>query len=465
MFKIKSLENHIDTILQHLFFLLLLLFCIAYYRERILIYDTSFYLFNIIKNGNFFIPHGRYAIVITQILPLLAIKLGLPLKIVMKAFSLNVGLFYYALYLLIRYTLKDKFGGWLLIFSFALFAQTTYFYTVSEIQIGLAFIIFVILFLNNRILKDIQTYPLFFYILLFSLFLIVGWLHFFIYIPLGMILGYIFITHYKTHPKIVLISIALFLAAFIFHYLNIRLSGGYQTIKLLNFHQIKVTIKELWHNTDPKNWIEQYMPWLFYHDKTYIALAVAGVLLYKKKYLTLLFAVCCIITISVVFLASIPNDYPPAYKESYANVWGILCIAPVFIDSNWGISLVKSVLLLVLLSLSIWRSEDIMHKSSARIRAMRSFVQEMRDSKISKGYILHELKYESAWSHPYETLLYSSTTPPSLTCLLTSTPPDSSILNQKNIFIGAPWEANIPIKDLPTQYFQLDTITPYQKIP
>ena len=61
------------------------LLCLAtvFYQERIIFSDAAFYLFNIVKDGQFAIFHSRFIAVLTEIFPLTAVKLGIPLQQIM----------------------------------------------------------------------------------------------------------------------------------------------------------------------------------------------------------------------------------------------------------------------------------------------------------------------------------------------------------------------------------------------
>lgn len=71
-------------------------FCAWYFRERICFADTSHMLFKLIRLETFNIEAGRYPQIITQVLPLVAIYLKLPLTWIMMAYSISFPLLYAA---------------------------------------------------------------------------------------------------------------------------------------------------------------------------------------------------------------------------------------------------------------------------------------------------------------------------------------------------------------------------------
>jgi len=102
--------HKVQTLALHLIFLLLMGMSVLLYKER-LFADASYYLFHAINKGWFHIEHGRIVLGISQIFPLIGYYLHLPLKFLLVMASLGHELFYYAVFLLVFYKLKDHAGG------------------------------------------------------------------------------------------------------------------------------------------------------------------------------------------------------------------------------------------------------------------------------------------------------------------------------------------------------------------
>lgn len=91
----------------HSLFLVLAIMAVCYFRERSLFLDTAFQSFEIIKNGGFAIQVNRFGVAFAQAFPLLAVKLGLPLKGVLIAYSLSFVLVHWALFSLTLHRLQQ----------------------------------------------------------------------------------------------------------------------------------------------------------------------------------------------------------------------------------------------------------------------------------------------------------------------------------------------------------------------
>lgn len=60
-----------------------------FFRERVALLDAAYQLFMLIYKGDFAIQSGRFGAVVTQVFPLISVKLGLSLKMVMLSYSLS----------------------------------------------------------------------------------------------------------------------------------------------------------------------------------------------------------------------------------------------------------------------------------------------------------------------------------------------------------------------------------------
>ena len=100
--------------------------------ERILLPDPAFYLFQMINNEQFFIVGDRYTMVINQIIPLLGVKINLPLSQLVKLYSLNFVAVAFAFYLLANYAFKNQTAGISILLIFTTGIAFSYFRPTSE---------------------------------------------------------------------------------------------------------------------------------------------------------------------------------------------------------------------------------------------------------------------------------------------------------------------------------------------
>ena len=77
LMNLQMRENKLYLFAGSLFFFLLMILSIVFYKERILHSDNVFYAFKLYQTHGFDIEERRLADVLTQVFPLLAIKIGL----------------------------------------------------------------------------------------------------------------------------------------------------------------------------------------------------------------------------------------------------------------------------------------------------------------------------------------------------------------------------------------------------
>jgi hypothetical protein len=119
-------------------YIVLLVFSIVFYKERIIILDTAFSVVHIIKDHSFFIPIYRFGDVLIQIFPFLALKAGLSLDHMMICYSAGVVLYYLVCYVVCGSILKRYDFALLVLLLNLLFATDTFYWMPSELPQGIA---------------------------------------------------------------------------------------------------------------------------------------------------------------------------------------------------------------------------------------------------------------------------------------------------------------------------------------
>ena len=125
---------------------LLVILAAVFYRERSLFIDIAYQTFLMIKDGTVQVQVYRFGSAVVQVLPLLAIKLGLPLKVVLLFYSLSFTLLFLFFYWIIVRVLRNEYMGWILVFLFTLMVYDAFYWATSEYQQGLAFLLVVFAF-------------------------------------------------------------------------------------------------------------------------------------------------------------------------------------------------------------------------------------------------------------------------------------------------------------------------------
>jgi len=115
----------------HLGLLTFLALSILMAHERVLLTDSAAQLFELIQRGTFVIYDHRYTMAVTQLLPLLGIKLGLPLPFLVILYSSAAPLLAYLVFLLLAYRWHNTRSALLLLLPL-LCIRHTFFHAISE---------------------------------------------------------------------------------------------------------------------------------------------------------------------------------------------------------------------------------------------------------------------------------------------------------------------------------------------
>lgn len=165
----------------HLLFAVLFSFSAIFWKER-QAYDASHYLIELINTQHFFIAHLRPISIVSQWLPLLGIIFHAPLSLILKLYSVGDILYYYLLFLLLGYGLKDIKGSLILLLTVCLSVKYTFYCPVTELLQGMALlpVWYCLLQRSFRLQSVLSVFLLFFLISAHPL----------MFIPVGVLLIY-----------------------------------------------------------------------------------------------------------------------------------------------------------------------------------------------------------------------------------------------------------------------------------
>lgn len=115
----------------HAALLALLGLALWFAEERALLIDSAYQLFHDINHESILINDNRFTMVLSQLLPWLLIKLHVPLRWVIVAYSAGFILIAYACFMLAGYWLKNRKASLLMLFTL-LGMRATFFHCISE---------------------------------------------------------------------------------------------------------------------------------------------------------------------------------------------------------------------------------------------------------------------------------------------------------------------------------------------
>lgn len=128
----------------------MLILALVFYRERTVFVDIAYHLLQILRADSFAIQNNRYGAMVTQVFPLLAGKLSLPLNWVMMIYSAAFVIYYSFCYYLCGSVLKNYKLALVLLLGQLVLATDTFYWIQSELQQGLAFMMVVFAWLQKQ---------------------------------------------------------------------------------------------------------------------------------------------------------------------------------------------------------------------------------------------------------------------------------------------------------------------------
>jgi len=130
----------VNRIVPHLPWFVLFALAAFLYKARIFA-DSGFYVSQFINNQTFWIECQRYVLGISQIIPLLGVWAGIPIKYVLLLYSLSHVVFFYFLFLFVYYGLRDRRSGLLIILTQTVGIMHSFFTPMFELYYGVALLI------------------------------------------------------------------------------------------------------------------------------------------------------------------------------------------------------------------------------------------------------------------------------------------------------------------------------------
>ncbi len=126
---------------------ILLVMSIVFYKERTLFVDVAFQTFKMITEGGWQVQVNRFGSGLVHALPLAAIRMELPLWMVLLSYSLSFTLLFLLLYHITVQWLKNEWMGFAIPLLFTLNTFDGFYWATSELQQGLAVLLVYFAFL------------------------------------------------------------------------------------------------------------------------------------------------------------------------------------------------------------------------------------------------------------------------------------------------------------------------------
>lgn len=421
----KISSTLLSDVILHLLFTILIVYSVVFYKERIFA-DSSYYLFKVIDHKHFWIEHNRFILVFSQLLPLIGVLIGLSLKTILLLYSIGHSIFFYSIFLICKYLLKQNWTGLILLLIQTVGILSGYFTPMFELYYGTGFLILFtsILYKNNLKWQNIIT------LILLSLLIFTS--HQYTYFLMIFVLLFHFETNKWKYIKLYFLLFLSLLAVIIF---KKYFATEYEIGKTQAFINTFKNGKYDW------IYIESFINFLFqyYKEMLVIALITTTYFIYKKNFLSALIYIAFVIFISsMVNISNYGFEHSRYQEQVYFPLIFISCYPFVRIIINENKTILSNSLFIIATLIVVVRLFMISQegeKFSNRVTIMQNIINKCQTIDGNKFYINSE-KINSIepigtnWSYPIETLLISGINPNQKTVTICT---DEDINNDNNI--------------------------------
>ncbi|MEM8528064.1 MAG: hypothetical protein AAGG68_25705 [Bacteroidota bacterium] len=452
-------------VLGHAFFGILILWSIIFYKERMLHFDSAYYTFNLLYHQDFYIAHGRTISYASQWMPLLAMKLGCSLKVILIVYSMSFMLLFYGIYNLIVYGFKNVEGGIFLALAVSLTVRYKFYAGISEVFFSLTLAALLIGWLTKN--RD-QFYRL------------TSWQN----LLIGMLLVLVLTTG---HPIIILPVLSFFafdicynkrwkdwynwgligFAVSIFYYRFSKIQGDTGSYESNRFNNAFANLEEFSGLFELRVW--EIIQWYFETQYTFPVIICAIciiILIARKKILSSLVILLSVVALLAMILVTYSYLSGRIYAmiDGYIGLIGVVLSMPIFyviLKSKQHFLSVLIITFLLAFNLHrIYGKRDFFQKRQSYIEEIIEKNTQLNQRKLvlrMQDFIWDQFWYP--WALPYETLLYSSIKHPENAATIYMAEWNEGEDKWGKLQEVLPGDGR-KIKNLPTKYFKLDENKP-----
>jgi hypothetical protein len=446
----------------------LIILAIVFFKERIINLDMAFQAFLILKSGSLEIQSGRFGAAVTQVWPLTAQAIGLPLKGVLLAYSLG-----HVLWPACAAFFCWRIGQWRWSLAIALVAtlMTTHtFYWLSEMPAGLAFLCAVFAWMHSK--GSLASFRWWDWSLWLGALLTAFYFHPLVLYAHAFLCLFFLLERQKPRAWAVMHLVALF----IFGALAVL---KYKVLKLDWYDAVAIKRQEAFGKLWP-HWFDiesnrKFWDWSM-HDYWLLWLIIAvcvGYYVWKQIWAKALFvagwSLAFVIMVNVPYYEAVGQQF---YMENLYLPLAVFASIPFMFDLLQGS--IKSdhlaqggmVVLVALFGLSLFRIGLNHRPWTEKLAWEQNFLRETA-TRTNRKIVISEKqvpmdKLKMSWGSPYEFLMLSSmVNPDSARCLIIHESPDrfDSLLTRPRLFFGA--FKNYDFGQLPKGYFDFQDSSGY----
>jgi len=396
----------------HIVFIILFFLAAYFYKERILYIDSSFYTFKMIFFNTFNTELGRHSAVITQILPLMAIYLALPLKTVIITFSFSFILIYYIVYLICVYVLKNDTAGIIILLTLCVGVMRIFYFPVTEIVQGLVYtaLFFAWIFYPHKAYKNIWGHIKFYLVSLIILALCF-FSHFSTVFPILFILAYYLADKKRLFDRKVYLLLFIIITAY---FLKVILTNenSYDGNKFAQMKNIFELLPDIF-NLPSTDFYSLKFTELYVYPLAMFIIILTVLIARKELYKSLMVFFSGILLFLIICIIFHQGDSLIGMEKDYITLNLIIYIPFIYemFHNKKSFMFIKTTAIIVVLFIGIYQIYNCGLFYNNRIDYIDELLEHTEQYPENKFLIeYHNLDgiAEVTWAFACETLLYSS---------------------------------------------------------
>jgi hypothetical protein len=400
------------SLFAYLLFAILLILSVFYYQERVFYADSGYQFFKIINFEKFNIEASRYAVFLTQIPLLIAIKLNLTenVKVLALIYSVSFIILYFSLFVFIDRILKNTTASIVLLSVLIIGISKSFFYTVTETQQALAYAITL-----YAVYKFNFKYQIFNYLLPVVFCALSLYSHIVAIIVIPIILTFYHI-HFRQAINSKLIVVLLSLITLLLIKLLLFKATTYEQSFLDQASDIKAIVASFWSMASVR-FFNIHLPDIYVFQILFFIYSILY-LINNKKYYDLAFLISSTILV-FGFLAVTYNKHDSAMnmERAFMPLSVIICIPfYTYFFENKDKRTILSLIIQAILIFSIVRITYHGYLFKQRASKVKSAIEYAKSVSNEDKFIITDKtlaeKFSLSpsihyWSYSFETLMYS----------------------------------------------------------
>jgi len=448
--------------------LLLTVWSVIVFRQRMLFVDPAWISFNIINHHTFVFAEHRFGAFITQIVPLAGACFGCSLKTILLLYSLSFYLFYLSTFLILGLVLKQKSLALLLVVYLTLFVSDGYYWPNNEVHQGIAWMLLFIGLSRYRFQRKHNA--VLGYIFSIVLLVLAISCHLLVALPLLFLWYYVHrdsgLKDLMRNGRVVRTTIIILLL--LFGKYQLSRNGWYDASKLEGVEQLSwEKITGILHSGQLISFGRLLL------QNYWLALVVFGgslwVLLQIKRYVVLVFWLLCLVAYGALVCLIFPDSYGRSIQFYMESEWAALAI---ILAAPLVFKFAKSENTYAFLFVAIFSGVRLVYifgsfsYFDARYQRLSRFMTVLQQKDIRKAIIVEEQQQSEndfimSWGLPVESMMLSELNgyPMQTTFKIISAKPENLMRARDSFY--APFDIKSTTV-LNPRYFRLDSTQNYQ---